>query len=99
MAQTAPEAAFAFTVEKTYYIKSEDRVVLVGTVNEGSVKVGDSLTVRCQGGDVRMVLEGINTTHHGEVPKASKGQQVELKLRGIRKEQPSPGDKVVASPP
>lgn len=73
-------------------------MVLVGTVNEGSVKRGDALTVRCKDGNVPVFVESIESTLHGELPKASKGQQVGLKLRGIRIEQPSPGDKVVGTP-
>jgi translation elongation factor EF-1alpha len=99
MALTTPkQTVFSFTVEEVFYIKPPvDRVILVGTVGEGSVKVGDSLTVRCQSGDVHVVVEGMETIDHGPVESASKGQQVGLKLRGIGREQPARGDRVIAN--
>jgi hypothetical protein len=91
---------FVFTVALVYHAKPpEDRVVLVGVVNEGTVSVGDSLTVQCRGGDVAVVLEGILTLDRGEVQQAGTGQEVGLELRGIRKEQPARGDRVVGTPP
>jgi len=89
---------FSFTVDEVFYIKPPvDRVILVGNVGEGSVKVGDSLIVRCRSGDVQVVLEGIDTIEHGPVESASKGQQVGLKLRGIGREQPGRGDLIIAN--
>jgi hypothetical protein len=87
-----------FTVEHVFYADPPvDRVILVGTIHDGTVKVGDSLTVQCQGGDVAVVLEGIETLDRGPVRQASRGQEVGIKLRGIRKEQAAPGDRVVAN--
>jgi sulfate adenylyltransferase subunit 1 (EFTu-like GTPase family) len=74
-----------------------DRVHLAGIVNLGAVKVGDSLIVLCQGGGVAVVLEDIVTLDRGRLQEASKGQEVSLTVRGICKEQPAPGDCVVAS--
>jgi translation elongation factor EF-Tu-like GTPase len=90
---------FSFTVEEVFYIKPPvDRVILVGTIEEGSINVGDSLTVRCKSGDIPVVLEGIETLERGPVESASKSQQVGLKLKGIRKDQAGRGDRVVANP-
>jgi len=96
MPQPAPSpTAFSFTVEEVFYIKPPvDRVILVGTISEGTVRVGESLVVRCQGGEVPVVLDGIETTDRGPVQEASAGQQVGLKLAGIRKDQPTRGDRV-----
>jgi uncharacterized protein YegJ (DUF2314 family) len=91
------QPTFLFTVEHVFYEPRVDRVILGGTVSEGTVKVGDSLTVQCQSGDVAVVLEDIVTLDRGKVQQASRGQQVCLILRGIRKEQPAPGDRVVAN--
>jgi uncharacterized protein YegJ (DUF2314 family) len=98
--QTASrQPTFVFTVALVFHTDSPvDRVILAGTVNVGTVSVGDSLTVQCQGGDVAVVLEGIVTLDRGQVRQASKGQEVSLVLRGIRKEQPARGDRVVANP-
>ncbi len=68
----------------------------MGIINGGTVKVGDSLTVQCQGGDVAVVLEGIETLDRGPVQQARRGQEVGFRLRGIHKEQAAPGDRVVA---
>jgi selenocysteine-specific translation elongation factor len=96
MSQSAPsQPAFSFSVEEVFYIKPPvDRVILVGTVTEGSVRVGDSLVVRCQDGDVPVVVDGIETPA-GQPQQAGKGEQVGLKLSGIRKDQPHRGDQVV----
>jgi translation elongation factor EF-Tu-like GTPase len=90
---------FTFTVQDVFYIKPPvDRVILVGIVNRGAVGVGESLTVQCRGDDVPVVLEGIEIFKGGEACQASAGQQVGLKLKGIRKEQPSRGDQVIRHP-
>jgi translation elongation factor EF-Tu-like GTPase len=90
---------FDFTVQEVFYIKPPvDRVILVGIVSRGSVGAGESLTVQCRGGDVPVVLEGIELFEGGEARQASAGQQVGLKLKGIRKDQPSRGDHVIRHP-
>jgi selenocysteine-specific translation elongation factor len=68
--------------------------ILVGTINEGTVRVRESLMVRCQGGEVPAMLDGIETIDRGPVQEASAGQQVGLTLAGIRKDQPARGDRV-----
>jgi hypothetical protein len=89
---------FIFTVESVFYSEPPvDRVLLVGAVNLGAATVGDPLIVLCQSGSVAVVLEDILTLDRGRIPQAIKGQEVCLALRGIRKEQPAPGDCVVAS--
>ncbi|HEV3384704.1 MAG TPA: TIR domain-containing protein [Gemmata sp.] len=92
-----PPGPFLFTVEEFFHIKPPvDRVILVGTIIEGSVRVGDSLLVRCKGGDVPVVVESIEA--FGDQPQqADKGQQIGLKLTGIHKDQPTRGDLVVRS--
>jgi translation elongation factor EF-Tu-like GTPase len=90
------QPTFRFTVEEVFYIKPPvNRVILVGTVQEGTVNAGDSATVECNGGPVSVVVEGIDAFKQGDIKKASKGDQVGLKLRGITRDQPSKGDLVV----
>jgi translation elongation factor EF-Tu-like GTPase len=58
----SPLPSFTFTVQEVFYIKPPvDRVILVGIVNEGTVRVGDQLTVSCRDGDVKVQLEVIET--------------------------------------
>jgi hypothetical protein len=96
MPQPGPRSsAFSFTTKEVFYIKPPvDRVILVGTVNEGTVRVGDSLVVESYGKEIPVVLDGIETIHRGPVQEAGAGQQVGLKLTGIRKDQPARGDRV-----
>jgi hypothetical protein len=95
MQEGSKPPTFIFTVEHVFYDEAAERVYLAGTVNEGKVKVGDCLTVQCRGGDESVVLEDIVTLDREEVQQASKGQEICLKLRGIRKEHAVPGDRVV----
>jgi translation elongation factor EF-Tu-like GTPase len=89
------QPTFRFTVEDVFYIKPLDRVILVGTVHEGTVRPGDTATVECKTGPVSVIVEGIEAFQQGEIPQASKGEQVGLKLQGITKDQPSRGDRVI----
>jgi len=94
----APAAVpFAFTVEHVFYIKPPvDRVILVGTVDSGDVRPGDTLVVRCQLGPVTVTVDGIETIKDGNLGRATKGQQVGLRVAGITKDQPTSGDRVVS---
>lgn len=93
--RSMPQPTFRLTVEEVFYIKPPvDRVILVGTVQDGTVKAGDAATVECAAGSVSVTVEGIEAFKQGDVKQASKGEQVGLKLRGITKDQPSKGDQV-----
>jgi len=95
---TSKQPKFTFTVEEVFYIKPPvDRVILVGTITGGSVRVGDSLVVQCQDGDVPVVVDGIERPG-GDLQQAATGQQVGLKLAGIRRDQPKRGDQESATP-
>lgn len=94
-AATAPSLEFA--VEEVFYIKPPvDRVILVGTVKQGRVAVGDAVTVHCQTAPVSARVEGIETLK-GNLQAAIAGQQVGLRLTGISKDQPTKGDRVTAT--
>lgn len=87
---------FSFTVDDVFYIKPpHDKVILKGTINRGEVRVGDELVVQCASGNVPVVVLTIETLNQGPFNMASAGQQVGLDLRGIRKDQPMRGDRVV----
>jgi selenocysteine-specific translation elongation factor len=87
-----------FTVEEVFYIKPPvDRVILVGTMTEGVVRVGDKLVVHTSAGPVDVVVDNIESYRQGDLKQASKGQQVGLRLMGIRQDQPSRGDRVTGS--
>jgi hypothetical protein len=86
-----------FAVEEVFYIKPPvDRVILVGTVKQGRITVGDGVTVHCQTGPILVRVEGIETPK-GDLRVASEGQQVGLRLTGISKDKPAKGDKVTAT--
>lgn len=86
-----------FTVEHVFYIKPPvDRVILVGTVNEGTVRVGDNLVVHTAAGPVDVTVDNIETIRQGDLKQASKGQQVGLRVTKIWKDQAVAGDRVTA---
>jgi translation elongation factor EF-Tu-like GTPase len=93
--EPAKMAAFQFTIEEIFYIKPPlDRVILVGTIEEGQVRVGESLTVQCRNGPVSAIVEGIEAFQKGEIQQANKGQQVGLRMKGLTKDQPAKGDRI-----
>jgi len=95
-ATTAP--TMNFTVEHVFYIKPPvDRVILVGTINDGVVQVGDKLVVHTAAGPIDVAVDNIESIQQGDLKQAAKGQQVGLRLSGIRKDQPAIGDRVTAT--
>jgi translation elongation factor EF-1alpha len=89
---------FQFTVEEVFYIKPPvDRVILVGTVLEGTVTPGEHAIVECRTGPVSVVVEGIEGIQEGNIRQANKGEQVGLKLRGITQKQASKHNRVVGT--
>jgi selenocysteine-specific translation elongation factor len=72
---------------------------LTGSIREGAVSVGDSLTVECQHGEVPVTVQAIETLDRGPISEARAGQQVGLELKGIRRDQPSRDDRVVRKIP
>jgi translation elongation factor EF-Tu-like GTPase len=97
---TSPATSVAtmnFIIEHVFYIKPPvDRVILVGTIQEGTVRAGQLVVVHTSAGDVNATIEGIEMFKGLDVQQASKGQQVGLRLTGIRKDQPVSGDHVTA---
>jgi translation elongation factor EF-Tu-like GTPase len=94
------QPTFSFNVQDVFYIKPPvDRVILVGMIEKGSVKVGDSLLAHCRGGDVSVTLDAIETIDRGQIQSANAGQQVGLIIKGIAKDQPLKGDRVESKQP
>lgn len=89
--QTVTETArigFQFSVEEAFYIKPLDRVILVGTVDEGTVRPGDALVVMAMSGPIHVVVEQIEVFRQSEgAASATEGQQVGLRLVGINQQQ------------
>jgi hypothetical protein len=98
---TTPAAAtptMNFTVEHVFYIKPPvDRVIVVGTVTDGSVRVGDELVVHTAAGPVTVGVENIESVQQGDLRQASKGQQVGLRLTGVSNGQVVAGDRVTSA--
>ena len=87
---------FSLTVEEVFYIAPPvDRVIVVGTIGNGTVQSGDSLIVQSSGRDIAVVVEGIDTPS-GEISMAEQGQQVGLRIQGIQKGQVVQGDTIVS---
>ena len=86
-----------FIVEEVFYIKPPvDRVILVGTINDGVVRVGDKLVVHTSAGPINVAVDNIESIDQGDLKQASQGQQVGLRLTGVRKDQPWKGDRVTS---
>ncbi len=89
-----PVPKLTFTIQHVFYVKPPvDRVILVGMVDEGSVSVGDELTVHCASGDVPVVVEGLEALDK-DIQHAGAGQQIGLRVAGISKDEPVPGNLV-----
>lgn len=85
---------FDFTVQHTFYVRPPvDRVVLVGRVNQGSVKVGEKLIVHGEGGPLKVKVEAIDN-RGGEACQAEAGQDVGLQLSGITTSQAVVGTRI-----
>ena len=64
-ATTAP--TMSFTVEEVFYIKPPvDRVILVGTIIDGTVQVGDKLVVHTSAGPVHVAVDNIESIQQPE---------------------------------
>jgi len=88
---------FQFTIQDVFYIKPPvDRVIVTGTVDHGSIHAGDSASLLCKSGTLAVTVEGIEGFKIGELKVANAGDNVGLKLVGVTKDQPAPGDKVIA---
>jgi len=93
-------SGFQFTVEEVFYVKPPvDRVILVGTVQEGTVRMGDAAVFHSRDGPIDVDIESIDSIRQGTVNEATAGSQVGLKVRGLTQEQPARGNRVVGKEP
>jgi hypothetical protein len=73
-ATTAP--TMNFTVEEVFYIKPPvDRVILVGTITYGTVRVGDKLVVHTSAGPVDVAVDNIESIQQGDLKKRRKASK------------------------
>ena len=95
-----PESSFDFTVQHVFYIHPPmDRVILVGMIDRGEVRPGDSAVVKTQNGNYQVIVEAIEGYKVGELPGACAGQQVGLRLTGsMRANQATTGNRVEGTP-
>lgn len=90
------EPTFSFTVHDVFYIKPPvDRVILTGVVDEGTVKIGDELTVHTRSGPITVTIDMVELPSR-QAEQATKGDQAGLRLVGIRKEQAERGDRITS---
>lgn len=87
---------FKMTVQDVFYIKTLDRVIVTGVIEEGSVRTGDKLAVNTAKGIVPVVVQKLEHPKEANISEAHKGQDIGLMLQGITKEQVVSGDIVVA---
>lgn len=84
-------ASFRLTVQDVFHITGRGTVV-TGTVEKGSVRVGDSVTLRRADGSIRTVtVAGIELFRKMTDP-AVEGENVGVLLRGLEKDQVKGGD-------
>jgi translation elongation factor EF-1alpha len=89
------EQAFAFTVQHVFYIKPPvDRVMLVGMVDEGTVRPGDAVVIHAGEKSCEATVEGIERVRVGEIPSAHAGDQVALRFAGVASNAVRSGDTV-----
>lgn len=95
---TAPSPPpFRFLVQDVFYIKPPvDRVILVGMVEEGTIHTGvTAVLIHTPLEVISVTVENIETIKEREIKYATKGQQVGLRLMGIRMDQVRRGDLLV----
>jgi len=89
------EPPLSFTVQHVFYIKPPvDRVMLVGVVNQGAVRKGDRLAIHTKNALLEATVEGIERIREGEIPAASAGDQVALRVVGVSRDAVDSGDTI-----
>jgi|SRR5262245_36612696 translation elongation factor EF-Tu-like GTPase len=87
--------SFTLTVQHVFYIKPPiDRVMVVGVVDQGTVRPGDAAVIEGSGRAMRATVEAIVALSMEEIPSAETGDQVALRFAGIPKDQVKAGDRV-----
>ena len=83
--------SFRFTVQDVFYIRGRGTVV-TGTVEDGSVRVGESVSLRrTDGSAMEVTVSGIEKFRQIS-DTAVRGENVGILLRGVEKDQVGRGD-------
>jgi translation elongation factor EF-Tu-like GTPase len=78
-------------IDDTFALKIKGKVVVVGRISEGKVKIGDRLVIRTKAEKLPVEVEGIELEGKAPVKKASEGDRVGILLGGVSKEQVGSG--------
>lgn len=86
------ERQFRMPIDDVFKLTIPNKVVVVGVIQEGSVKPGMKLAINAGGEIIPVKVEGIEKGLSNPVNYAQAGDNVGILLAGISKEQISPGD-------
>lgn len=87
------DPAFQMTVEDIFMIQGRGMVV-VGSIKNGTLKVGDLVTVKRQAGDKEARVTGIEMFAK-KAKEAKAGESVGVLLEGITQDEIQQGDRLV----
>ena len=91
------DRSFTFTVQHVFYIKPPiNRVMLVGVVDQGTVRPGDAVVMQASGKAIRATVEAIERLRVGQIPSAGTGDQVALRFANVPADQVKAGDRVTS---
>lgn len=93
--EEAPDVMFRFTVDSVFAISGRGTVA-TGTIERGTVKVGDTMIFRGKGIEQKVQIHGIEKFRETPV-SAEAGDYVGLQLMDISKEQITVGDTISGS--
>jgi len=81
---------FRMTIDDVFALKQLGSVVVVGVINTGQVKVGDTLTVDTENTQIMVQVNGIELGFDNPVQSANAGDKVGVMLSGINNDQIRP---------
>ena len=91
------DRSFTFTVQHVFYIRPPiDRVMLVGVVDQDTVKPGDAVVIQASGRAIRATAEAIERLRVGQIPSAGAGDQVALRFANVPADRVKAGDRVTS---
>ena len=89
------DAFFRMTVKDVFSIAKRGTVV-TGTVEAGSLKTGDEVLIRGQGGEKKALVTGIESFRK-TIGQANAGDNIGVLLKDLNKTDVAPGDVLVGS--
>lgn len=87
---------FRMIIDDVFALKTEGSVVVVGVVSDGEVMPGDALLLESGSNQLIVDVEGLETFHK-PIERAKKGDRIGILLRGLDKDQVSPGGLLISS--